>query len=101
MHFWLCWVFVAARAFLRLWRAGVTLLWCAGFPRSGLSRCRAWAQQLWCVAFVAPQHVGSPQARDGTRVPRIGRWLLNRWTTREVHCYIFPFSALTSWSEGL
>ena len=40
--FWgLCWVFVAARAFLWMWRAGVLCSWgarashCGGFPRSG------------------------------------------------------------------
>ena len=26
IYFWLCWVFVAAQAFLRLWRAGATLV---------------------------------------------------------------------------
>ena len=49
MHFWLCWVFVAARAFLRLWRAGVTLVVVCGLPLAaaslaaerGLSSCGA------------------------------------------------------------
>ena len=32
INFWLCWVFVAAKAFLYLWRAGAALrLKCAGF----------------------------------------------------------------------
>ena len=29
---------------------------------------RAWAQQLWCLRLVAPQHVGSSWIRDRTRV---------------------------------
>ena len=37
-----------------------------------------------------PWHVGSSQSRDWTHVPCVGRWILNHWTTREVHpCYIF------------
>ena len=32
IYLWLCWVFVAARAFLWLWQEGATLqLWCEGF----------------------------------------------------------------------
>ena len=51
--------------FLQLWRAGV-------------------AQQLWRRGLAAPQHVGSSRARARTRVPRIGRQILNHCTTREV-----------------
>ena len=32
---------------------------------------------------VAPQHVGSSQTRARTRVPCIGRWILNHCATRE------------------
>ena len=45
---------------------------------------RAQAQELWHVVSVAPRHVGSSQTRDQTRVPCIGRQILNHWTTREV-----------------
>ena len=34
--------------------------------------------------LVAPQHVGSSQTRDRTRVPRVGRRILNHCATREV-----------------
>ena len=27
-------------------------------------------------------HAGSSHIRDGTRVPCVGRWILNHWTTR-------------------
>ena len=37
------------------------------------------------MGLAAPQHVGSISlARDQTHVPRIARWILNHWTTREV-----------------
>ena len=32
----------------------------------------------------APRHVGSSQTSDGTRVPCVGRWIRNHWTTSEV-----------------
>ena len=38
---------------------------------------------------VSPQHVESSWARGQTHVPCIGRWILNHWTTREVHLYHF------------
>ena len=85
--------------FLQLWRAGATLSCveraspCGGFSccgrRTGFSSCGTWAQQLWLVGskaqahqlwltgLVAPRHVGSSQTRGGTRVPCIGRWILN------------------------
>ena len=80
VHFWLCWVFVAAQAFLWLQPVGATLwLRCAGFPslwllllqRTGSRVCRlqelwqegsaagapglwAQAQYLWQMRLVAP-----------------------------------------------
>ena len=50
-------------------------LWLAG--------SRAQAQQLWCTGFVAPRHVGSFWSRARTRVPCIGRRILNHCATRE------------------
>ena len=54
----------------------------------GLSRCgaqapEAQAQQLWLTGPVAPRHVGSSQTRARTRVPCIGRQILNHCATRE------------------
>ena len=82
--------------FLQLWQAGATL------PRGarashyrGLSCCGAQApdaqaQQLWLTGLVTPRHVGSSQTRAGTRVPCIGRQILNHCATREApkRCYI-------------
>ena len=54
----------------------------------GLSCCRAQApdtqaQQLWLTGPAAPRHVGSSQTRARTRVPCIGRQILNHCATRE------------------
>ena len=35
------------------------------------------------MGFVAPRHVGSSQTRAGSRVPCIGRQILNHCATRE------------------
>ena len=42
---------------------------------------------LWHMGLVALQHVESSQTRDQARVPYIGRWILNPWTTRESWVY--------------
>ena len=38
---------------------------------------------LWLTGLVAPRHVGSSQTRARTRVPCIGRQILNHCATRE------------------
>ena len=43
----------------------------------GLSNCGTW------ISY--PAECGISQTRDQTCVPCIGRWILHRWTTREVH----------------
>ena len=45
---------------------------------------RVQAQYLWRTGLVAPWHVGSSQTRALTRVPCIGRQILNHCATREV-----------------
>ena len=66
-------------------------LWHAGFSSCGtwaqqlwLAGSRAQAQQLWRTGLVDPQHVGSSWTRARTRVPCIGRQILNHYATREV-----------------
>ena len=82
-----------ARAFPLQW---LLLLWstgsrCAGFSSCGtraqqlwLAGSRAQVQQMWHMGLVAPRHVGSSQTRARTRVPCIGRRILNPCATREV-----------------
>ena len=36
------------------------------------------------VVAQGPSQVGSSRTRDRIRVPRLGRWILSYWTTREV-----------------
>ena len=109
IYFWLHWVFFAARGLsLVAVSGGYSSLRCSGFSlrwllllRSTGSRWEAsvvaalWAQQLWlagsgaqaqqlrCTRLVAPRHVGSSRTRARTRVPCIGRRILNHCTTRE------------------
>ena len=68
----------------------------AGFSSCGtwaqqlwLAGSRAQAQQLWCTGLAAPWHVGSSRTRARTRVPCIGRQILNHCATREVPARLF------------
>ena len=101
---------------------GCSSLWCAGFSlrwlllmrstgsrrkgfrscgmraqQSWLVACRAHAQQLWLSGLVTPRHVGYSRTRARTRVPCIGRWILNHCATREVQrvdtfcCVLQPY----------
>ena len=83
---------------LQLQRAGATPLCsaqashCHGLSRYraralghlGFSRCGAQAQQLWPTGPAVPRHIGSSRTRARTRVPCIGRRILNHCVTREV-----------------
>ena len=94
IYFWLHWVFVAVRRLsLVAASGGYSLLWCAGFSLQRLlllqsPGSRAQSQQLWRTGLVAPQPVGSSWTRDRTRVPCIGRRILNHCTTSKVP--VFP-----------
>ena len=98
LFFWLCWVFVAAHGlslvavsggYSSLWYAGFSLWWLlllrsTGSRRMGFSSHSTRAQQFWPTGLVAPQHVGSSWTRNQTRVPCIGKRILNHCTTSEV-----------------
>ena len=112
LFIYLClrWVFVAvrrlslvavSRGYSSLQCAGFSLQWllllwitgsrCAGFSSCGtwaqqlwLAGSRVQAQQLWCTGLVVWRHVGSSRTRARTRVPCIGRQILNHCATREV-----------------
>ena len=43
---------------------------------------------LWLTGLVAPRHAGSSQTRARTRVPCIGRQILNHCATRETPSFI-------------
>ena len=57
---------------------------CSGFCYSKAWALGTRAQLLWPLGSVAPQHVGSSQTKDQTRVPCTGRQILNHWATKEV-----------------
>ena len=57
---------------------GCSSLWCWGFL---LQRILL----LQSTSLVVPQHVGYSGIRDQTHAPCIGKWILNYWTTREIH----------------
>ena len=44
---------------------------------------------MWLTGLVAPRHVGSSQPRARTRVPCIGRQILNHCATREALASLF------------
>ena len=99
-------LFVAVHMFSLRW---LLLLWRTGSRHAGFSSCgmqaqqlwlagsRAQAHQLWHMGLVAPWHVGSSGARARTRVPCIGRWILNHCATREIQVY---YSILTKRNSG-
>ena len=82
-YFWPRWVFVAVCGLsLVAMRGGYSSLWCAVFSLWWLLLLQSMGSS--CVGLVAPRHMGSSQTGDRTRVPCIGRRILNHCTTREV-----------------
>ena len=51
---------------------------------------------MWLTGLVAPRHVGSSQTRARTRVPCVGRQILNHCTTREAP--ILAFNIFFLWA---
>ena len=49
---------------------------------------------MWRTGLVAPRHVGSSWTRARTRVPCIGRRILNHCATREAQIYCFNIEKL-------
>ena len=76
------------RAFSSCGKWGPLFIAVRGYLTIAASRCGAQApdaqaQQLWLTGLVTPRHVGSFQTRARTRVPCIGRQILNHCATRE------------------
>ena len=93
------WAFLiaASEGYSSLQCTGFSLQWLfvlrsTGFRRAGFSSCGTQAQSLWhtkLTGLVAPRHVRSSRTRDRTRVPCIGRQILNHCATREVPHHVF------------
>ena len=66
----------------------VAVLWILTAMASVAAEHRSRAcglRELWRSGLAAPRHVESFWTSNGTHVLSIGRWILNHWTTREVH----------------
>ena len=90
IYFWLCWVFVSVQGLSPVVASGDhSSSRCAGlslsrpFPLRSTGSRRAGSVVVAHGLRIAPRHVGSSQTRARTRVPRIGRQILNHCTTRE------------------
>ena len=64
---------------------------------SSSSSLWALAQGLWCTGLGALRRVGSSRTRDGSRVPCVGRRVLNPWATREVWLLFFFVFSITAY----
>ena len=84
-----------ARAFSSCGKRGPLLIAVRGpltFAASPVAEHRLQTRRLSSCGSrgpVAPRHVGSSQTRARTRVPCIGRQILNHCATREVHAASF------------
>ena len=98
IHLWLCWVFVSVRgSSLVVAGGGHSYIMVRGpvtiaaslVAEHRLSNCGSWAQLLrgtW----------ESSQTRARTRVPCIGRQILNHCATREALCFLLKNSFIGS-----
>ena len=78
--FWLHWVFAAVRRLsLVAASGGYSPVAVGGLLTAGFS----WLEGSTVAEhrFISQWHVGSYQTGDGARVPGVGRWILNYWTT--------------------
>ena len=66
-----------------------------------LAGSRAQAQWFWRTGLVAPRHVGSSWTRARTRVPCIGRQILNHCATREAPLLLFLFISEPSFRRAV
>ena len=95
IYLWLCWVFVSVRGLsLVAASGGHSSSRCAGLSLSQplllqSTGSRRAGSVVWLTGPVAPRHVGSSQTRARTRVPCIGRQILNHCATREALIYFF------------
>ena len=64
--------------------SGLLLLLNTGSRACRLRQLQYSGSVVVLSGLVALRHVESSQTRDQTRVPCIGRWILNHWTTKEV-----------------
>ena len=94
-NFWLCWVFVSVRGLsLVAASGGHSSLQCAGLSLSRPLLLRSTGSRRAGSVVVAHglsclRHVGSSGTRARTRVPCVGRQILNHCATREAPYIMF------------
>ena len=87
IYFWMHWVFIAVRGLFsscgewELLCCGARASHCGGFSCCGARALGSWASVV--AGLAAAQHLGSSRTRARTRVPCIGRQILNHCATRE------------------
>ena len=89
-----CGLLIAVASHCRAWALGVQA---SVVVARGLSSCGSWALEPQLAGLLSLQHVGSSRTKARTRVPFIGRQILNHCATREapvlgVFIYIISFS---------
>ena len=81
--FWLRWLPIAVWGLsLVVASGGCSLVGVHGLLIAVSIGSEVGAQSLWHMGLVSPWHVKSSWTRNQTRVPHIGRQILNHWTTR-------------------
>ena len=94
--FWLCWLFVATHKLSVVAASGDCSLGCgAGFSLQGLLLLQSTGSTVGGLSscgtgpWLLHSMWNPPCTRDQTRVPCVGRQILNHWTTREAPVYLF------------
>ena len=81
---WLLWAFVAGCELPLLQCSGSSLPRLLLLQSTGSRACGL--QELWRPGLASPRHLGdSFWTSNGAHVLSTGRWILNHWTTREIH----------------
>ena len=89
-------LFITVLSFSFWW---LLLLQNMGFRYAGINSCSIQAQSLRLAGSVVVVHRLSCSATCAIipdRIPCIGRWILNHWTTREVSLVSFILSCICS-----
>ena len=79
IYLWLCWIFIVAQSFPSLSEQELTTSSCPARAshRSGFSCCGAQTLGAWTSMLHGMWNLPGPWTWDQTRVPCIGRWILN------------------------
>ena len=98
INFWLYRVFTAGCKLSLVVVSGGLLSSCSsrasrfsGFSFSGAQK-ESMGLVVVVMGLVAPWYAGSSQTKDQISVPCVSRQILNHWTTRKTHKFVFSIS---------